>query len=256
MYAITHKLKALKPVFRHMRRNKGDLTINVQLTKDSLRQPNNWILQINDEHGTTYTELEAVIHEFVSFYQALLGGGRRMQVIDIKYLRPWARHVLNEKETLIFLQPVTTAEVKQAVFDIAEEKAPGPNGFFSGFYKAAWPIVDPQVTEAILDFFATRKMLKQINTTLLALIPNVHSPKLVTDFRPISCCNVLYKVTAKIIVQKLSRMLDKLISPCQATFVLGRSIGDNVMLAQELFTGYSQVRLPPRCALNVDIQKA
>ncbi|KAL2243995.1 UNVERIFIED_CONTAM: hypothetical protein Sindi_0517500 [Sesamum indicum] len=176
-----------------------------------------------------------------------------MQVIDIRYLRPWARHVLNEKETLILLQPVTTAEVKQAVFDIVEDKAPGPDGFSSGFYKAAWPIVGPQVTKAILNFFATGKMLKQINTTLLALIPKVHSPKLVMDFCPISCCNVLYKVIAKIIVQKLSRVLDKLSNPCQAAFVPSRSIGDNIMLAHELF---NQVRLPPRCALKVDIRKA
>ncbi|KAL2235443.1 UNVERIFIED_CONTAM: hypothetical protein Sindi_1276500 [Sesamum indicum] len=50
--------------------------------------------------------------------------------------------------------------------------------------------------------------------------------------------------------------MDKLISPCQAAFVPGRSIGDNIMLAQELFTGFNQTRLPPRCALKVDIRKA
>ncbi|KAL2230773.1 UNVERIFIED_CONTAM: hypothetical protein Sindi_1671700 [Sesamum indicum] len=78
----------------------------------------------------------------------------------------------------------------------------------------------------------------------------------VSDFRPMSCCNVLYKIIAKLIVQRLSVVLDKLISPCQAAFVPGRSIGDNIMLAQELFTGYNQARLPPRCALKVDIRKA
>ncbi|KAL2225548.1 UNVERIFIED_CONTAM: hypothetical protein Sindi_2917000 [Sesamum indicum] len=51
-------------------------------------------------------------------------------------------------------------------------------------------------------------------------------------------------------------VLDKIISPCQGAFIPGRSIGDNIMLAQELFTGYNQARLPPRCALKVDIRKA
>ncbi|KAL2226376.1 UNVERIFIED_CONTAM: hypothetical protein Sindi_1996300 [Sesamum indicum] len=78
----------------------------------------------------------------------------------------------------------------------------------------------------------------------------------VSDFWPIACCIVLYKIIAKFIVQRLSVIMDKLISPCQAAFVPGRSIGDNIMLAQELFTGYNQTRLPPRCALKVDIRKA
>ncbi|KAL2247990.1 UNVERIFIED_CONTAM: hypothetical protein Sindi_2651300 [Sesamum indicum] len=47
-----------------------------------------------------------------------------------------------------------------------------------------------------------------------------------------------------------------IISPCQGAFIPGRSIGDNILLAQELLTGYNQVRLPPRCTLKVDIRKA
>ncbi|KAL2227711.1 UNVERIFIED_CONTAM: hypothetical protein Sindi_2129800 [Sesamum indicum] len=78
----------------------------------------------------------------------------------------------------------------------------------------------------------------------------------VNDFRPISCCNVLYKIIAKLLVQRLSVLLDKIISPCQTTFIPGRSIGDNIMLAQELFSGYNQMRLSPICALKVDIRKA
>ncbi|KAL0281816.1 UNVERIFIED_CONTAM: Retrovirus-related Pol polyprotein from type-2 retrotransposable element R2DM [Sesamum radiatum] len=51
-------------------------------------------------------------------------------------------------------------------------------------------------------------------------------------------------------------ILDTLISPSQNAFVPGRSIGDNVLLAQELFCGYNQRNLPPRCALKVDLRKA
>lgn len=146
--------------------------------------------------------------------------------------------------------------LKQAVFDIADDKAPGPDGYSSGFIKAAWPVVGQEVTKAVLEFFSTGKLLKQVNSTLLALIPKVHTPMTVGDFRPISCCNVLYKIIAELLVQRLSVVVDKIISPCQEAFIPGRSVGDNILLAQELLTGYNQVRLPPRCTLKVDMKKA
>ncbi|KAL2251897.1 UNVERIFIED_CONTAM: hypothetical protein Sindi_2312000, partial [Sesamum indicum] len=69
------------------------------------------------------------------------------------------------------LLPFTPVDVKQTVFDIAEDKASGSDRYSSSFFKAVWPIVGQEVTEAVLDFFNTGRLLKQINTTLLAVIP-------------------------------------------------------------------------------------
>ncbi|KAL2223941.1 UNVERIFIED_CONTAM: hypothetical protein Sindi_3075400 [Sesamum indicum] len=270
MYAVTRKLKALKPVFRLQRRNKGDLTMNVQLAKGFLdeaqqlvssdrqnelylllehccrvvyakaakleqimlqqRAKMQWmkdgdqcsrvffrkiaqrrvrrrILQINDENGFTHTDLGEIAHEFVSYYQNLLGGTRRRLSVDIRYLRPWARHCITDEEANQLLLPISADDVKQAMFDIADDKAPGPDGYSSRFFKAAWPVVGEEVTRAV-------------NSTILALIPKVHTPM-------------------------------SIVSPCQTAFIPGRSIGDNIMLAQELFSRYNQMRLPPRCALKL-----
>ncbi|KAL2224004.1 UNVERIFIED_CONTAM: hypothetical protein Sindi_3039800 [Sesamum indicum] len=258
------------------RRKKGDLTLNVQLAKGFLDEAHGKtgtnhaattsqdavdeggrvarrILQINDDNGTIHTEPEDIINEFVRYYQNLLGGNRRQITLDIGFLRPC---VLSNEEAGHLISAFTPDDVKQAVFDIAEDKAPGPDGYSSGFFKAAWPVVGQEVTKAVLEFFSTGKLLKQVNSTLLALIPKVHTPMTVGDFRPISCCNVLFKIIAKLLVRRLGVVLDKIISPCQGAFIPGRSIGDNILLAQELLTGYNQVRLPPRCTLKVDIRKA
>ncbi|KAL0455526.1 UNVERIFIED_CONTAM: hypothetical protein Slati_0891800 [Sesamum latifolium] len=70
-------------------------------------------------------------------------------------------------------RPVDREEFKEAKFDIAEDKAPGPDGFSSGFYKAAWSVIGDEITGAVQDFFRTGKLLKQVNATILSLIPKL-----------------------------------------------------------------------------------
>ncbi|KAK4384120.1 Retrovirus-related Pol polyprotein from type-2 retrotransposable element R2DM [Sesamum angolense] len=170
--------------------------------------------------------------------KGLLVGDRTDRAIDLRYLRPWARHILMDDKARAIIRPVTIDEVKTAFFDIEEDKAPGPDGFSSGFFKAAWPVVGEEVSKAIIDFFKTGRLLKQLNATLLTLIPKVRTPHSVAEFRPISCCNVVYKVISKILVSRIREILDLLISPSQNAIVPGRLISDNILLAQELFSGW------------------
>ncbi|KAL0401934.1 UNVERIFIED_CONTAM: LINE-1 retrotransposable element O protein [Sesamum latifolium] len=168
------------------------------------------------------TDYLRVIRREVSFHWPYTYWPLLIQWASVRWR---GKHVVNASlKALLASLPVTPSEIKHAVFDIDEVKAPGPDGYSSGFFKAAWPIIGEEVTQAIAEFFRTGRLLKQIIT--------------------------------KIIVQRMRCVLDKLISPSQNAFVLGRSIGDNILLAQELFHGYNQQHLPPRCALKVDLRKA
>ncbi|KAL0449531.1 UNVERIFIED_CONTAM: hypothetical protein Slati_1509500 [Sesamum latifolium] len=66
----------------------------------------------------------------------LVRGERQGRLTDLCYLRPWVKHILSEEEALLLVLPVTPEEVKQAVFTIDEVKAPGPDGYSSGFFKS------------------------------------------------------------------------------------------------------------------------
>ncbi|KAL2230702.1 UNVERIFIED_CONTAM: hypothetical protein Sindi_1664600 [Sesamum indicum] len=110
----------------------GDQCSKVFFRKIAQRRVTSRILQINDENGTTHTEQGEVALEFLSYYQNLLGGTRRCLPMDIRYLSLWARHIITDEEAAHLLLPFSPDDVKQAVFDIAEDNAPGPDGFSSG----------------------------------------------------------------------------------------------------------------------------
>ncbi|KAL0455489.1 UNVERIFIED_CONTAM: hypothetical protein Slati_0888100 [Sesamum latifolium] len=149
----------------------GDQCSRIFFRKVASRRASKRVFQIRNEVGETLTDQQDVVNEFVSFYRSLLGGEQRARSIDLGYLRPWARRIISEEEGRHLIRSVTPVEVKQAIFDIDETKAPGPDGYSLGFFKAAWPIVGSEVTQAILEFFANGKLLKQVNATLLSLIP-------------------------------------------------------------------------------------
>ncbi|KAL0402635.1 UNVERIFIED_CONTAM: hypothetical protein Slati_4293400 [Sesamum latifolium] len=80
----------------------------------------------------------------------------------------------------------------------------------------------------------------ELNHSIIALVPkSEHSPT-VANYWLISCCNVIYKAITKIIVDRLTPALEHLIDCCQAAFVGGRSITDNIFLAQEMVRQYTR----------------
>ncbi|KAL0287518.1 UNVERIFIED_CONTAM: hypothetical protein Sradi_7123500 [Sesamum radiatum] len=119
----------------------GDQCSRIFFRKVAKRRASKRVFHITDGAGQVHTDMPAVINEFVTYYQTLLGGTRRNWAIDLRHLRPWARHVLSADESLALLAPVSPDEVKLAVFDIDECKAPGPDGFSAGFFKAAWSVI-------------------------------------------------------------------------------------------------------------------
>ena len=90
------------------------------------------------------------------------------------------------------------------------------------------------VIDVIKKIFTERTVPEYLNRTLIALIPKIQSPETLSNYRPISLCNTVYKIVTKIIVARLRPHLDKLISPLQTAFVPGRKGIDNTIIVQEV----------------------
>ena len=96
-------------------------------------------------------------------------------------------------------------KLKMLSLALGMRKPQGRMGAF--FFKKAWDYISTDFYNAIKEFFISGKMLKQVNHSLLVLIPkSLHASK-VEEFRPIACCNVFYKVIAKILVARIRPVL-------------------------------------------------
>ncbi|XP_010689006.1 uncharacterized protein LOC104902800 [Beta vulgaris subsp. vulgaris] len=156
----------------------------------------------------------------------------------------------------ILMAPYTADEVKSALFSIPGDKAPGPDGFGGYFFKDTWEVGGGDVAEAVLDFFTSKKMLKELNATIITLAPKFKCPAKVSDFRPISCCNTLYKCITKVIYGRLRQVLPDIVAENQGGFVHGRYIIHHVMVVQDLVKKYNRKNASPSCMIKMDLQKA
>ena len=127
----------------------------------------------------------------------------------------------------------TREEVFTALKRMEPLKAPGLDGLPSLFFQHYWQLVGDDVTEAVLSCLTSSVIPPSINRTFITPIPKVKSPSKVFEFRPISLCNIIYKLVSKVIANKLKGVLPLIISESQSAFQSDKAIFDNILVAFE-----------------------
>ncbi|KAL5721690.1 hypothetical protein ACHQM5_005303 [Ranunculus cassubicifolius] len=142
--------------------------------------------------------------------------------------------VITDEDNNLLSRDVAIAEIKEALFSMDPHKAPGPDGFTPFFYQIFWDTIHLDLFKAIKSFMDSGHLLKEWNHTNIALIPKVTVPEAMGQFRPISLCNVSFRILSKVLANRIKPLLEKFISPNQSAFVKGRLIQDNIVLAHEI----------------------
>ncbi|CAN1844985.1 Transposon TX1 uncharacterized 149 kDa protein [Linum perenne] len=165
---------------------------------------------------------------------------------------------ITEEDNRRLHAPFTKEEFKEALFTMEANKAPGPDGFNPGFYQYFWDLIGDDIYEAGKGWLERGEIPVEAQDTNIVLLPKVDDPKAVKDWRPISLCNVLYRVVAKVLANRLRGVVEELISPEQAAFIKGRSIMDNIMIAFETLHTMKLRRSAKEAemAVKIDISKA
>ncbi len=112
----------------------------------------------------------------------------------------------------ILLSSFTAEEIRKTVFQMHPSKAPGAEGMSCFFFKKYWHILGDNVTQVVLSFLNSGHLLKKINYAHIVLIPKIKNPQRAFYYRPISLCNVLYKIVSKVLANRLQQVLPTVIS--------------------------------------------
>lgn len=124
---------------------------------------------------------------------------------------------------------VSNEEVKRVVWDCGSDKSRGPDGFTFEFFKEFWSIVGEDVIKAVKELFNS-SIPNGCNSSFIALIPKVLDAKHLNDFCPISLIGCQYKIIGKILANRLSLVINDIISQEQSMFIKGRQIIDGPLI--------------------------
>ncbi|VFQ98410.1 unnamed protein product [Cuscuta campestris] len=181
-YRLCKKLKLLKQPLRHLNNLEfGHISQRASearkdyshVMKQLLQTLNDDILLARSEmlrkKGGMTTSVEEISEQFIGYYNNLFGTTTQVIPIRGEVFQEGTR--VSPEQGQWLTRRVSMAEVKEALFSIGNDKAPGRDGFTAAFFKSKWNIVGQSLCEAVEEFFRSGKLLKQINHATVSLIP-------------------------------------------------------------------------------------
>ena len=233
----------------------GDRNTKYFHSKATQRRRRNHIHGLRDNLDILHDTSEGMASLLINYYSSLFTTSQPEQIDEVvAQVSSVVTEDMNKALTRVF----TASEVEMALKQMAPTKAPSPDGMPPVFYQKYWHVVGSDVTKAVLSCLNSGHILNSINHTFITLIPKTKNPERVTEFRPISLCNVIYKLISKVLANRLKIILPQIVSDSQSAFVPGRLITDNVLVAFETlhYMHHNKIGRDGAMALKLDMSKA
>ncbi|XP_057808453.1 uncharacterized protein LOC131022930 [Salvia miltiorrhiza] len=196
------------------------------------RKKRNHIKEIRREDGRMVRKHDEMDDVFRNHFQSLFKASTTHNPADV--LRS-IETVVTEDMNKILTVPYSQDEIVYSLKQMHPFKAPGSDGMPTIFYSACWSSAKYDIIPLLLSILNDGDCPRSLNSTFIYLIPKKRKCYIPTDYRPISLCNVVYKLISKVITDRLKLVLPSIIHESQSAFVPGRHITDNALLAFEIF---------------------
>lgn len=232
----------------------GDRNTAFFHARASARRRTNRIKSLIKEDGSKCTDQEGIKRMAGLFYDNLFTSEPCESLEEVLETIPTKVDEWTNEE---LCKPYSDEEIKEALFQMGPTKAPGPDGFPALFYQTHWDFFKEEICSAVRGFLLGENIPEGLCDSVIVLIPKVNNPEHLSKFRPISLCNVLYKIASKVLANRLKLFLPDIVSDFQSAFVPGRLITDCALVAFEcLHTIRKQHSKKPFFALKIDMMKA
>ena len=151
--------------------------------------------------------------------------------------------------------PITLDEARKALEGAATGRSPGSDGLSAEFFLAFWNVLGEDLVEVFNASFSSGHLPPSLRRALITLLFKKGDRLDPKNWRPISLLNSDYKILARILTGRLSRVLQILIHPDQSCGVQGRYIGENIVLLNGIFQCSREASIPS-ALLSLDQEKA
>eukprot|EP00253_Pinus_taeda_P008065 PITA_08065 len=219
------------------------------------RKNANTIWKLKDTDGREHSSFEAVSNLGKSHFQSLFAdpGGTSIAEI-IRTAQAFPRFV-EEEEAENLYREVSKEEIENVIKSMPKDKSPGPDGWTIELFTHFFEQIGDELTEVVEESRKKGEIYGPFNATFIALIPKREDSESFEDFRPISLCNAIYKIIAKVIAVRLKPILSSCISNEQFGFLDGHQIHEAIGVAQETIHSIRQAR-KKGAVLKLDLSKA
>lgn len=161
------------------------------------------------------------------------------------------------EDHLRLIHPLQNDEVINSINSFQPLKAPGSDGLHPRFYQKYWDTIGSSVKYFFYKAFQDHQIDPSINTIYICLIPKKDNASTISQYRPISLCNTIYKIITKIIMNRLKPILEQIIHPSQSSFQKNKRAADNAIIVQEIIRNFAKTKGNNfKMLLKLDLEKA